>query len=135
MIVKGTGYQTTAVSLKDRIELGFVFKSDVVNTGMYAVISYTNHNGKECEITVEGTKFTNYKNGWRVAVDNLTLADGNQLITCTIYDAMGNEVATAKDNVSSYLRRVLDATTASAELKALATATLKLTASAYAFFH
>ena len=107
---------------------------------MYAVITYTHFTGVEETVTIQGADFDTYTNNkgvtsWKMQVPNIGTPDGNQLITCVVYDADGNEVTRAQDSVNSYMARVLEASNASANLKALATAALKLTTSSYNFFN
>jgi len=133
---KRVGDGGTAVSVESRIELGFTFDKTLVTRDMYAVVSYTKHTGTLYNETILGADFEDYSNTkWRIPVFKLSTADGNQMITCTIYDAEGHQVAQAKDSINSYMARVLVSSKASANLKNLATAALKLTASAYAYFH
>ena len=123
------------VSVESRIELSFLFDTNVVTQDMYGVITYTHFNGVAESVTIQGADFATYKSQWSLLAPNIATPDGNQLITCVIYDANGNEVARAQDSVNSYMARVLAASNASANLKALATAAVKLTTSSYAYFN
>ena len=123
------------VNVEARIELSFLFDPNVVTRDMYGVITYTHFNGEQESITIQGKDFATYKGQWSLLAPNIATPDGNQLITCVIYDVNGNEVAKAQDSVDSYMARVLAAPSASASLKALATAAVKLTTSSYNFFN
>lgn len=123
------------VNVEARIELSFLFDPNVVTRDMYGVITYTHFNGEQESITIQGKDFATYKGQWSLLAPNIATPDGNQLITCVIYDVNGNEVAKAQDSVNSYMARVLAAPSASASLKALATAAVKLTTSSYNFFN
>ena len=129
--VKGNGYSTSNCSLESRIELGFVFDPAVVTQDMYAIVTYTNHVGEECEDRVDGSEFEIYTKGrWRIPVNGLAVADGVTLVTCTIYDADDNVISVAKDSVNSYLSRAIAANGGNLYVQAL-----KFTKSAYAYFH
>ena len=119
--------------------MSFLFPQDLVTQDMYVEITYIHFTGIEERLTIQGANFDTYTNNkgvtsWKMQVPNIGTPDGNQLITCVVYDVNGNEVTRAQDSVNSYMSRVLEASTASANLKALATAALKLTSSSYSFF-
>ena len=129
--VKGPYYSSSAVSAESRVELGFLFYQANVTTDMYAVVTYTHHNGTVYSETVYGSDFEQYSNArWRIPVEELSAADGGQLVTCTIYDAAGNEISCAKDSVNSYLVRAYEQTGAEVYIM-----TLRFTTAAYKFFH
>ena len=134
-----TGHGSSQVSVEDRIELSFLLDQTTVTSDMYVVISYTHHNGTVESVTIQGTDFGTYTNKsgtrWSVLTPNIATPDGNQLITCVVYSADGNEVTRAQDSVNSYMARVLAATSAAQSLKDLATAAVKLTTSSYNYFH
>jgi hypothetical protein len=125
--VKGEGYYGSSLTLKDRITLTMYFNN--ITPDMYAVVSFTDHKGEAHETRVEGSAFAKYNDGiYGVDVDELVVADGNQLVTVTVYDADGNVVATAIDSVNSYAAR-------QAGSNELFEMVAKFTTSAYAHFH
>ena len=134
-----TGHGSSQVSVEDRIELSFLLDQTTVTSDMYVVISYTHHNGTVESVTIQGTDFETYTNKsgtrWSVLTPNIATPDGNQLITCVVYSADGNEVTRAVDSVNSYMARVLSSSSAGESLKDLATAAVKLTTSSYNYFH
>lgn len=131
-----TGHGSSQVSVEARIELSFLLDQALVTEDMYVVISYEHHNNVSESVTIQGADFDTYtKNRWKVLAPNIATPDGNQLITCIVYDADGNEVTRAQDSVNSYMARVLASSSAKQPLKDLATAAVKLTTSAYNYLH
>ena len=124
--VEGTNYAGSTLTLKSKIILTMYFKN--VNTGMYAVISFNDHKGEAHEIRVEGSEFVKNGSYYGVAVDDLVVADGDKLVTVTVYNANGNRVAYASDTVNSYAVRMVEG-------DMLYEMVMKFTTSAYAYFH
>ena len=125
--VKGENYYGSTLTLKDHILLTTYFEN--ITPDMYAVVSFTDHKGIAHEIRVEGSSFSKYSDSvYGVVVDDLVVADGDQLVTVTVYDADGNAVASASDSVNSYAARQMDE-------GALYEMVAKFTNSAYAYFH
>jgi hypothetical protein len=124
--VKGTNYYGSTLVLKDRIMLTMYFKN--ITTDMYAVVKFTDHKGNVHETRVDGTEFV--KNGvyYGVVVDELVVADGDQLVSVTVYNANGKAVASGSDTVNSYAVRMSGG-------DPLYDAVMKFTTSAYAYFH
>ena len=116
----------SSLVLKERIILTQYFQN--ITTDMYALVSFTDHKGNAHEIRVDGTDFIAKGNLYGVAVNNLVIADGDQLVTVTIYDAQGNVVTSAIDSINSYCARQQG----NDELFELVA---KFTTSAYAYFH
>jgi hypothetical protein len=124
--VKGTGYYGSNLKLEDQILLILYFNN--INPDMYAIVSFTDHYGKAHETRIEGSKFYALNSTtYGVMVDELVVADGNQLVTVTVYDANGNEVASGVDSINSYAARQLGK-------DPLYEMVMKFTNSAYAFF-
>ena len=118
-------YAASTVVLKSNIQLMFAFAD--VNETMYAEVTYTNHRGIEKTITIDGASFGS-NNGYSiVTVDALVVADARQDVTCRVYDASGDLVASVTDSVASYTARNTDS-----ELFVLM---MKYSDSAYAYFH
>jgi len=125
--VKGENYYGSTLTLKDRILLTVYFSN--INPDMYAIVRFTDHKGVAHETRVEGSAFSKYSdNVYGVVVDELVVADGDQLVTVTVYDAEGNVVASGSDNVNSYAARQMGK-------DALYEMVAKFTTSAYAYFH
>jgi hypothetical protein len=100
-----------------------------ITPDMYATITFTNHYGEPQTIRVEGSEFTQYNSTtYGVVVDELAVPDGDQLVTVTVYDADGNQVAYAIDSINSYAVRMKDR-------NVLFELVTKFTTSAYAYFH
>ena len=124
--VQGEGYCGTTLILEDRILLTPYFNN--ITPDMYAIVSFTDHLGVVHETRVEGSDFLPNGNMYGVVCNELVVADGDQLVTVTVYDAEGNVVASASDTVNSYLARQMGG----AEIFEMVA---KFTTSAYAYFH
>ena len=125
--VKGDNYYGSTLTLKNRIQLTAYFQN--ITTDMYAVVSYTDHYGNIEEYTVSGSEFSQYNsNTYGVIVDTLAVADGDQLVSVTVYDEQGQPIAYAADTVNGYLSRMMND-------DALFEAIAKFTNSAYSYFH
>jgi hypothetical protein len=103
---------------------------------MYAKITYTDHYGNAKEQVIQYSEFSAYSSTrMSVVAKGMALADGDQQVTCTLYDASGNEVSYAKDNINCYAQRGINAASSTAEAKNLYSMILRFTRSAYAYFH
>jgi uncharacterized Zn finger protein len=125
-LVKGPGYGASQLNLASSIQLRVKFNG--IDSSMYAIVKFTNHNGRVVESRVEGTEFMS---GTVVVVDEVVAADFKQDVTITVYDANGNEVANAVESVASYLARQLEKPNALAIYDAVA----KYCAAAYGYLH
>ena len=127
----GSNYFGASLALFNEIRLNFVFDASVINTGMYAEATYTDHDNNPRTITIPGTDFlTEGKNGLMVSVTGMAVADYNQAVTCTVYNADKTVVIAATDSVGSYLGRALQV-----ETHELFDMILKFCYSAYNAFH
>jgi len=125
--VKGTNYYGSTLTLKSKIMLTMYFEN--INTDMYAMITFTDHKGNAHEIRVDGSDFTKYSSTvYGVVIDDLVVADGDKLVTVTVYNSNGNRVAYATDTVNSYAVRMVEG-------DMLYEMVMKFTTSAYAYFH
>lgn len=125
--VSGTNYAGSTLTLKSNIELTMYFNN--LSTSMYAIVTFTNHYGVEQQIRVEGSEFVQYSGStYGVVVDDVVVADGDQLVTVSVYNSRGTRVAYASDSVNSYAVRM-------AGSSALFEEVMKFTTSAYAYFH
>lgn len=125
--VQGENYFGSTLVLENRIQLTMYFRN--ITADMYAVVIYTDHDGNEQEFTINGNNFAQYNaNIYGVTVDTLAVADGDQLVTVTVYDADGNAVASASDTVNGYLSRMMSG-------DVLFEAIAAFTHSAYEYFH
>lgn len=127
--VSGTLHVGTSLILESSIVLNIYFTG--VTDDMYAVATFTNHYGKEKNQTIPYSDFT-YREGYghAVPVSALVVADGKQIVTCTLYDGNGQEVGSCQDSVESYIYAMQNA-----DANGLYAATLKFVTSAYAYFH
>ena len=125
--VKGTNYYGSTLTLKSKIMMTMYFQN--VTRDMYAKITFTDHKGNAHEIRVDGSEFSKYNSSvYGVVIDDLVVADGDKLVTVTVYDANGNQVAYATDTVNSYAVRMVEG-------DMLYEMVMKFTTSAYAYFH
>jgi fibro-slime domain-containing protein len=124
--VKGVNSVGSSLMLKEQIVLTQYFKN--VTADMYAVVSFKDHKGNAHETRVDGSDFVVKGDLYGVDVKDLVIADGDQMVTVTVYDAQGNVVASATDSINSYCARQLGD-------DALFESVVKFTTSAYAFFH
>ena len=125
----------TALNLESRIELRIMINNSKLNKVAYAVVRHTKHNDESqiVETKVEKAEFGYYTASISfVSVNTLSGADGDQEVTCTFYDANGNEVTTVVESMNSNLSRSI---TAAGKNLDLAQKLLRLTNSAYAYFH
>ena len=117
--------------LESRLKYCFVFyknKLEAENVA-YAIVTHTSHSGSAVETRIEYSEFENYNASMKsVPVITLAAADGDQTITCTLYDAQGNVITAASDTMNSYLSRM-------SSKSAVANATLKYARACYAYFH
>ena len=94
-------FYTDNVALESNILLIMYFEN--VQSDMYAIVEYTSHGGRKVSTRVEFKDFTTYGNLHGVPVNTLAIADGKQIVTCTMYSSSGEVVGVGKDSVASYL--------------------------------
>ncbi len=99
--VGGENFFMSRLVLESRIQLQFGFQN--IDTDCYAVYTYAKHTG----VVVEETTPVVAVGGsiYGVFVEDLDAADGRALVTVTVYNADGEEVAYAADSVESYVAR------------------------------
>ena len=126
-LVKGPGYGASQLNLASSIQLRVKFNG--IDSSMYAIVKFTNHNGREIEERIEGSEFIS--GGTVVVIDDVVAADYDRDVTITVYDAGGTEVANAVESVASYLARQLEKPNPLAIYDAVA----KYCAAAYGYLH
>ena len=87
-LVKGPGYGASQLNLASSIQLRVKFNG--IDSSMYAIVKFTNHNGREIEERIEGSEFM--YSGTVVVIDQVVAADYDRDVTITVYDADGNDV-------------------------------------------
>ena len=95
------------------------------------------HNGKSHTVRIEGEDFIKYNNSSSYAlvpVIGMAVADYQSIVTCTVYDANDNALATAIDSVEGYAYRALASGRAGETLENLCKTLMKFSASADAYF-
>ena len=101
--VKGKNFYGSNVSLEDRIILNLFFTG--MTEDMYAEITYTSYDGMNVSVTAE--KISQYTASiYKIAVDQMVLADAFSPITVTVYNADGSVHGSATDSVESYVARI-----------------------------
>lgn len=105
--VKGDKFAGGSLVLESQLILTMYYSG--IDTSMYAVVSYTDSYGDPVEVTVPGSEFTSRGSLLGVSVTGLNIADGRQLVTCTIYDSNGNQVGSGADSVESVVARAIAA--------------------------
>ena len=139
---KGTGTYNTALTLKSAIQMDFIFFTKNVGASdawasRYAIVTYTDHYGNEKEMRIEGSAFAKYGSGTsyvQVNAIGMAVADYQSIVTCVVYDADGNVLATASDSMESYAYRALASGVAGATLETLCKDLMKFAASADIYF-
>lgn len=125
---RGTNYYGTNLNLGSSITLNMFFNN--VSTDMYAIAIFTDHYGNAKEVRIEGSEFQSHSSGaYRIAIEEMAVADVRQPITCTVYNTDGAVVAYAVDSVESYIARK-----ASSDNE-LYTMIMRFATSAYNYFH
>ncbi len=117
----------TTLTLEDMIKLNVYFKD--VTEGMYAKYSYTTHDDRLIEKTVD---YNSFISGWGylgVSVD-VAVADTNALVTVTMYNSDNSEAGKAVYSANAYLKDMID----KGEEDSLYPALAKFAASAKAAF-
>ena len=100
-LVKDANFVGSALQFKSEIRFAMVFKN--IENAHHAVVSFTNHNGQNVNVTVDPSEFLN--NGAAVVVKDIRPADYSCDVTITVYDAQGEVLAEATDNMESYAAR------------------------------
>ncbi len=123
---KGPNYVGTRLVLESRIQMQVAFSG--MDRTMYAVYSYTDHNGTQKNVTVKGEDFIEASGMYGIELSELVYADARTLVTVRVYNADGTLYSGAKDSIQSYVNR-------SGETDTLFTALMKFTDSAKAYLH
>ncbi|MBP3634582.1 MAG: hypothetical protein J6J43_08430 [Oscillospiraceae bacterium] len=75
---------------------------------MYATVSFTNFQGEEKSVRIEGKEFEQFGldgDRYRVTIDDIVLADARSLVTVNLYFADGTLHGYGSDSVESYAAR------------------------------
>ena len=124
--VIGPKYSGTRLVLESRIQMQMAFAD--MNRTMYAVYTYTDHNGKKQSVTVNGSDFVQNGNMYGIELSKLVYADARQVVSVKVYNADGTLHGSAKDGIESYVKR-------SGATEPLFDALIKFTDSAKAYLH
>ena len=101
--MSATNYAASQLILENSIKVQLAFKN--LNTDMYAVVSFTDHNGVAVNDCVAGSDFDKNGNYLVLTVDQVVLADARTLFTIQIYNADGTLFDTHIDSVESIIAR------------------------------
>ncbi len=123
---KGPNFVGTRLVLESRIQMQVAFTG--MDRTMYAVYSYTDHNGTARSVTVKGEDFIEVSGMYGIELSELVYADARSLVTVRVYNADGTLYSGAKDSIQSYVNR-------SGETDPLFNALMKFTDSAKAYLH
>ena len=109
---QGTDYRSASLTLADKISMTMVFEKGTITQDMSAVVTFTDHYGVEKTVQIPGSEFTDRGDAWGIVVNELVVADGRQMVTCTILDADGNEIdgMYGVDSVESFCARAYEST-------------------------
>ena len=135
--VKGTNFYASNLTLEDCILMNqyFTLKDYDIST-LHGEITFTDNQGaqKTVPVTADEILLYNAKNNiYKVCVDDIVLADAKCLVTVTIYDAQDNAIAWGTDSVESIAYRGSEASTTSANLRAVYDYIMRFAASAYVY--
>ena len=121
----------TALNLESRIQMRVMFKETAIANVAYAIVTHNHHSGGSVETRVEIADFEDYNTSYvYVPVNTLVVSDGDEVVTCVLYDTNGNVVTTVVDSMNSYLSRAIASTG-----EELYDMLQRFTRSAYAFLH
>ncbi len=99
----------SSLMLENRIKLNFMFLKAGVTEDMYAEITYQTSDGRNKTIRYTSGDFKHYSNTyWFITVDGMSITDGYQIVTCTLYNADGTVYGVMEDSMESYLARNLE---------------------------
>ena len=124
--VKGANYVGATLVLENNIKLTMYFTN--ITAEDHAVVTFTDHYGNEKTVEIAGSEFKANGSRFGVVVDQLAVADARQMVTCTVYNAQGEEIASAVDSVESYVARA-------SGHDPLFQKIMKFSVSAYNYFH
>ena len=121
------------MNLESRLQFRFQFITPRLTEVAYAIVSHRRHSdpdGNLVETRYNVDKFQYFSSALvYVPVETLSAADGDTVITCTLYDKDGVVITTASDSMNSYLARKQTST------EDIYCATLKYTRACYAYLH
>ena len=127
--VKGEGYAGSTLTLESEIQLNFVYNNEAISDVNHAVATWTDHMGKSKVSIIDASAFKEFSSTMTyIGVTGLVVADYNQQVTLTLYDANEKVVSTSKDSIGHYVTRATNA----GDLDKMI---LYFGASAYASFH
>ena len=119
-------------TLKSELYFTFYFPVDTVSNPVSAAISYTDFYGNSYDDKEITALDTTSKDGYiGVKVTGLAIADGCQVITCTL---KGDTEVTVKSSVESYIYSVLNYEAAEENLKVVCQKLMNFIASSRAYF-
>lgn len=100
--VTGDRYYGTSVSAESNLVLTLYFTD--LSTATHAVVTYTDHYGKDHKLTINSSEFYARGDLLGVVIDQLVVADCSVLVSCKVY-AGETVIASASDSVESYVAR------------------------------
>lgn len=100
--VTGDRYYGTSVSAESNLVLTLYFTD--LSAATHAVVTYTDHYGKDHKLTINSSEFHARGDLLGVVIDQLVVADCSVLVSCKVY-AGETVIASASDSVESYVAR------------------------------
>jgi len=136
---EGANFVRSSVSTKERLVYTFYFENiaESMLSNMSAVVTYTDHNGREVTRGITGNEFTYNKDYslYGVDVKGLAIADGCQLIECVVKSG-SEEFGRGTGSVESYLAAgSLETAGTTANEKTVYQKLMNFIDSAYRYFH
>lgn len=136
---ENNGFVGSVLTLNNEIAFDLLIMESKMGASVdttYAVVEYTNHNGAAISETILATEMTDAGSYRRFSIPGIGIADYNQNVVTTLYDAEGNVLASFTDSINSYVARAI----ASAEFngtepQAVFVCVLKFGISAWNYFH
>lgn len=96
----------TNLTLKDNVYYSAYFYN--ITEDMYAVATYTDHNGIEHEYEIPYCKFSPNNGIYQeIIVDTLEIADADQIVTITVYNTDGTVFASVSGSNNGYLANAI----------------------------
>ena len=100
----GANYNGSRLVLQSRIQMQVSFKN--MDTSMYAIYTYVDHNDIRYTVRVNGSQFVKVNSStYAVELSRLVYADARALVTVRVYKADGTLHAGVTDSIESYIHR------------------------------
>ena len=110
VLVKGTGYVGSTMALNSEMQLLFVISQSAVQNATRVEITFRDHRNKEDSekcIEILRDDFEKYltTSNWQYTVKGLAIADGDTVVTCTVYGVDNEVLSKSIDSINHYAFR------------------------------